>query len=244
MLAQHARRTRLKVGDAAPTKTTLADVVDARLGQHGVDLEKISWDAYRREDGTWRVVATWPSGKATATAVWELDKARQVVYAPRRDGPVPVHRPLHPGARGGARARAQAPGAEPAAGTSPCAAPSSRAGRPRAPTATPSGPAVTRCSPPWSGRCSPRAAPAASSRPAPRWPSPAVPRAMQPSAFDDDRDVPQQVPAVPSLAVLRPRRGPSATDQPGDEPTTEKPRKRAPSWDDVLFGGAPTARDA
>ncbi|WP_344127278.1 septation protein SepH, partial [Luedemannella flava] len=78
MLAQHARRTRMKVGDTVG-KITLAEVVDARLGQHGVDLEKISWDAYRRDDGTWRIVATWPSGKATATAVWELDKARQVV---------------------------------------------------------------------------------------------------------------------------------------------------------------------
>ncbi|HEX8627742.1 MAG TPA: septation protein SepH, partial [Catenuloplanes sp.] len=76
MLAQHARRTRLRTSDkGAP----LAEVVDARLVQHGIDTEKISWDAYRREDGTWRIVATWPSGKATAQAVWELDKARQVV---------------------------------------------------------------------------------------------------------------------------------------------------------------------
>ncbi len=54
-------------------------MVDGRLAQHGVDAEKISWDAYRRDDGTWRIVATWPSGKATAQAVWELDKTRQNV---------------------------------------------------------------------------------------------------------------------------------------------------------------------
>ncbi|WP_162907208.1 septation protein SepH, partial [Allorhizocola rhizosphaerae] len=76
MLAQHARRTRLKTSEKG---TTLADVVDGRLAQHGIDTEKISWDAYRREDGTWRVVATWPSGKATAQAVWELDRNRQSV---------------------------------------------------------------------------------------------------------------------------------------------------------------------
>src|SRR5882672_3937588 len=81
MLAQHARRTRLKTSDKG---ASLAEVVDVRLSQHGVDLEKISWDAYRRDDGTWRVVATWPSGKANATAVWELDKARQLV-APEDD---------------------------------------------------------------------------------------------------------------------------------------------------------------
>src|SRR5256714_12541045 len=76
MLAQHARRTKLR---SAEKNSTLADVVDSRLGQHGVDSEKIAWDAYRRDDGTWRIVATWPSGKATAPAVWELDKTRQSV---------------------------------------------------------------------------------------------------------------------------------------------------------------------
>src|SRR2546423_2364042 len=76
MLAQHARRTKLRT---AERNSTLADVVDSRLGQHGVDAEKIAWDAYRRDDGTWRIVATWPSGKATAQAVWELDKTRQNV---------------------------------------------------------------------------------------------------------------------------------------------------------------------
>jgi hypothetical protein len=81
MLAQHARRTRLKTSErGAP----LSEVVDGRLAQHGIDTEKISWDAYRREDGTWRIIATWPSGKATAQASWDLDKSRQVV-APHDD---------------------------------------------------------------------------------------------------------------------------------------------------------------
>src|SRR4051812_41479948 len=81
MLAQHARRTRLKNSEKG---ATLAEVVDARLSQHGVEMEKVSWDAYRRDDGTWRVVATWPSGKANGTAIWELDKARQLI-APQDD---------------------------------------------------------------------------------------------------------------------------------------------------------------
>src|SRR5512142_1982866 len=76
MLAQHARRTRLKTSDSG---APLAEVVDSRLAQHGIDAEKISWDAFRRDDGTWRIVATWPSGKATAQAIWDLDKGRQVV---------------------------------------------------------------------------------------------------------------------------------------------------------------------
>src|SRR6185369_7041596 len=63
-------------GPVLQERAMLAQIVDARLAQHGVDAEKISWDAYRRDDGTWRVVATWPSGKAIAQAVWELDKTR------------------------------------------------------------------------------------------------------------------------------------------------------------------------
>ncbi|GAA1761309.1 septation protein SepH [Luedemannella helvata] len=242
MLAQHARRTRMKVGDTVG-KITLAEVVDVRLGQHGVDLEKISWDAYRRDDGTWRIVATWPSGKATATAVWELDKARQVVTPHDEmaqylctDRSAPAHEMVRgreparpePG-RGGhepMRAPASEPRREPARpGRDPI-----RAGRdallasldrPLQPTGG------TRSLEPLSTE-------------------PRRPAAVQPSAFEDDRDVPQQVPAVPSLAVLRPRRGPAAGEQPSDDApaAAEKPRKRAPSWDDVLFGGAPTARDA
>src|SRR5689334_12820226 len=88
MLAQHARRTRLKTSDSG---APLAEVVDSRLAQHGIDTEKISWDAFRRDDGTWRIIATWPSGKATAQAIWDLDKGRQVVSPHGRARP---RRPL------------------------------------------------------------------------------------------------------------------------------------------------------
>ena len=142
MLAQHARRTRLKTSDKG---ASLADVVDARLSQHGVDMEKISWDAYRRDDGTWRVVATWPSGKANATAVWELDKARQLVAPARRHGALPVrHRRSEPGLPPRARGR-RAP-ARPRRARADARAARAGAG----PAATRSAPAATRCSPRWS----------------------------------------------------------------------------------------------
>jgi hypothetical protein len=63
------------------------------------------------------------------------------------------------------------------------------------------------------------------------------------SAFDDDADLPKEVPAVPSLAVLRPRRTVGQGQQPSEGDET-KPRKRLPSWDDVLFGGGPAARES
>jgi Protein of unknown function (DUF3071) len=238
MLAQHARRTRLRTSEKG---TTLADVVDGKLAQHGIDTEKISWDAYRRDDGTWRVVATWPSGKATAQAVWELDRNRQAV-APHDDmaqylcadrptavlgqdptvgqGPVERRSGRDIGGHGlpaGAETTRR-PGRDPI-----------RAGRDALIAAMdrPLGPGRGLDAPSDAPRQRPSLAPAASA-------------GGSGSAFDHDPDAPKEVPAVPSLAVLRPRRqAPAEQGSP-----TDKPRKRLPSWDDVLFGGAPAARES
>jgi Protein of unknown function (DUF3071) len=239
MLAQHARRTRLKTSDKG---ATLAEVVDARLSQHGVEMDKISWDAYRRDDGTWRVVATWPSGKSNATAVWELDKARQQV-SPQDDmshylcgsqsnadqhrghevaPPRPDHgghEPMYPGVRG-----AERPTGDPiragrdallASLERPLGAPARRTGALDVPAASIASAAATGEVP--RRRAGGRAA-----------------------MFDDERDTAIDVPAVPSLAVLRPRRTGSEPN-PADR---DRPIKRGPSWDDVLFGAAPAAKDA
>jgi len=239
MLAQHARRTRLKTSEKG---NTLADVVDGRLAQHGIDTEKISWDAYRRDDGTWRIVATWPSGKATAQAVWELDRNRQAV-APHDDMAqyLCAERPT------------AVLGQDPAAGQGPVERRSGRdIGGHGLPTAADPGRRPGR-DPIRAGR---DALIAAMDRPLGTSPGrgldaptdtprqrPAVHAASaggSGSAFDHDPDAPKEVPAVPSLAVLRPRR--QAQTEQGAQ--SDKPRKRLPSWDDVLFGGAPAARES
>jgi len=259
MLAQHARRTRLKTSDSG---APLAEVVDGRLAQHGIDTEKISWDAYRREDGTWRIVATWPSGKATAQAIWDLDKARQVV-TPHDDmaqylcaerptqilGQEPApERGVHE--RGGHGLPGPSRVAEPARGGHGLPAASTDTARPSR-------------DPIRAGR---DALLASLDRPLSQNPGrgldPAPPETRRPvaggaaallgggsgSAFDDDSDLPKEVPAVPSLAVLRPRRtvGQQSGQQQGAaaEADEQKPRKRLPSWDDVLFGGGPAARES
>jgi hypothetical protein len=228
MLAQHARRTRLKTSDKG---ATLADIVDGRLAQHGIDTEKISWDAYRREDGTWRIVATWPSGKATAQAIWELDRNRQQV-APHDDMAqyLCAERPT------------QILGQDPSAGVGPVG----RTGRDIGHGLPGAADASRRPSrdPIRAGR---DALIAAMDRPIGAGPgrgldvpSDAPRQRPAASAFDADPDAPKEVPAVPSLAVLRPRRQPADANA---AQTGDKPRKRLPSWDDVLFGGAPAARE-
>ncbi len=270
MLAQHARRTKLRT---AEKNSTLADVVDSRLGQHGVDAEKIAWDAYRRDDGTWRIVATWPSGKATAQAVWELDKTRQNV-TPYDDmaqylcaeRPMPIlgqdppvadrpGRGLAPPARSetsrgdlgrGGGHEPMRPPAEPAARREPV-----RSGRGLTPERRLTGPAQLPAhdDPIRSGR---DALMASLDRPltaeAPGAPAAGPGELSRPprpgSAFDEDPDAPKEVPAVPSLAVLRPRRTGGSGGPEGPGSGDKPPRKRLPSWDDVLFGSAPAARES
>jgi len=237
MLAQHARRTRLKSSERG---ATLAEIVDPRLSEHDVEMDKVSWDAYRRDDGTWRVIATWPSGKTKATAVWELDKARQLVApyddmahylcgspsqadqhrghevaAPRPDHG--GHEPIFPGAR---------PTRDPI-----------RSGREAllASLERPLGTPTRRAEP------LPVDLPAASVASAAA--TGEVPRRRaggRAAIFEDERDSGMEVPAVPSLAVLRPRR--TGVETPTAD--RDRPVKRGPNWDDILFGAAPAAKDA
>jgi Protein of unknown function (DUF3071) len=238
MLAQHARRTRLKSSDKG---ATLAEVVDVRLIEHGVEMEKISWDAYRRDDGTWRVVATWPSGKTKATAVWELDKARQLV-APLDDMAhylcgSPAEADQHRGHEVGV-ARPDAGGHEPIfPGARPTRDPI-RAGRDAllATLERPLGAPGRRVDP------LPIDLPAASVASAAA--TGEVPRRRaggRAAIFEEEREGAMEVPAVPSLAVLRPRRAAADATPAGDR---DRPVKRGPNWDDILFGAAPAAKDA
>ena len=249
MLAQHARRTKLKTSDKG---ASLAEVVDARLAQHGIDTEKISWDAYRRDDGTWRILASWPSGKATAQAIWELDKPRQLVTphddmaqylcAERptqilgQDPPAPHHAPGEP-ARGG--------GHEPMRPAADTARRESRPGRGLGdPIRSGRDALLATLDRPLEGGPS-RATPAAEpARPAARGGAAALMGSSAGTAFDEDADTAKTIPDVPSLAVLRPRRTAAPTSGATEQGTGDKPRKRLPSWDDVLFGGAPAARES
>jgi hypothetical protein len=253
MLAQHARRTRLRSSEKG---SSLAEVVDGRLAQHGVESEKISWDAYRREDGTWRIVATWPSGKATAQAVWELDKTRQNVH-PYDDmaqylcveRPAPLLGQEPPAERGGHGLPGPSRG-EPSRGhglPGPAEKPRPTRDPLRDPIRAGRDALLATLDRPLGGGRSEPAAPAALAGEPPRRPAVASGGAAAligggpGSAFDDDADAPKEVPAVPSLAVLRPRRT-AAAAEPAEQ--AGKPRKRLPSWDDVLFGTGPAARES
>ncbi|MDM4722232.1 septation protein SepH [Micromonospora sp. WMMA1363] len=257
MLAQHARRTRLRGGEKA---TPLAEVVNGRLAQHGIDAEKISWDAWRRDDGTWRIVATWPSGKATAQAVWDLDKTRQTV-APHDDmaqylcaeRPTPILGQEPAAERGGHGLPGPSRG-EPSRGGHGLPTPAEHTRSGRDPIRAGRDALLASLDRPLGGASGrslgePRTPAALAGSDAPRQRpvgggAAALIGGGPGSAFDDDADTPKEVPAVPSLAVLRPRRTGAAAAAGGTESTEGKPRKRLPSWDDVLFGSGPAARES
>lgn len=62
--------------------STVAEVVLARLADQGVDSLDVSWDAWRRDDGLWTVIVTFPLGVNRHVASWVYDPpARSMVPA-------------------------------------------------------------------------------------------------------------------------------------------------------------------
>jgi hypothetical protein len=65
-----ARRTRIRRSDSAQR---LGAQVEDRLSRQGVDPSATTWDAYRREDGTWWLTLSWRAGKREQRAQWAFD---------------------------------------------------------------------------------------------------------------------------------------------------------------------------
>jgi hypothetical protein len=57
----------------------LGDLVAERLHAEGVDAADIAWDAWRRDDGTWVVIATFPLPPNTHVATWTYDSASRTM---------------------------------------------------------------------------------------------------------------------------------------------------------------------
>ncbi len=57
----------------------LGDLVSERLHAEGVDAADIAWDAWRRDDGTWVVIATFPLPPNTHVATWTYDSSSRTM---------------------------------------------------------------------------------------------------------------------------------------------------------------------
>jgi hypothetical protein len=57
----------------------LGDLVAERLHEQGVDPADIAWDAWRRDDGMWVVIATFPIPPNTHVATWTYDSGSRTM---------------------------------------------------------------------------------------------------------------------------------------------------------------------
>lgn len=222
MLAQAARRSRLATSERGER---MSNVVDVKLGSHGVDPEAVSWDAWRTEDGSWLVQASWSSGKTTARARWKLDRARQTVtpddeMAQFLSTPLPQQVPgledsvSELGMRPGDPVR---PSRDPMHGLRDREDDSSRPDPLRRDRLRE---VLERPLDDMQGRGK---------------------RTSQLGLPGTSSQEQRETPEVPSLAVLRPGKRSAVEDDMNGQPLAaagSKPRNQLPGWDDVLFGTA------
>lgn len=77
-MAREARRAAVRRPTPDGTPPRLGDIVTERLVARGVDVETVTWDAWRRDDGRWLVQLRID---ATTTATWLYDAAGRSVSA-------------------------------------------------------------------------------------------------------------------------------------------------------------------
>ncbi|GAA2106423.1 septation protein SepH [Brevibacterium salitolerans] len=98
-IAHQAGRVLVRPETDAAAPTPLADLALERLKLREVDPETLSWDAWRRADGTWQVELSFEAGSRLRTASWSYsrgsvhaldDEARWLSDAgPTDSGPIP-----------------------------------------------------------------------------------------------------------------------------------------------------------
>ena len=81
-VAAQAREVELRDGAAA---RTVEATVLGTLSEGGVDVDLVEWDAWRREDGRWSLLASWEPVESVAVgataALWIYDPAGRTVVA-------------------------------------------------------------------------------------------------------------------------------------------------------------------
>jgi hypothetical protein len=95
-ISDEARRARARRdGDGA--FVPFGDTVDRRFVAHGIDPATVLWDSFRRPDGSWVVIATWPAGEHERHAHWAFSlAARTVLPADEVGSDLLSDRPLRP----------------------------------------------------------------------------------------------------------------------------------------------------
>ena len=79
-VTDEARRARARRGGDG-LLVPFGELIDSRLGRHGVDPAAVRWDAYRREDGGWTVTSQFSSHERTLLAKFSFALLNRTVSA-------------------------------------------------------------------------------------------------------------------------------------------------------------------
>jgi hypothetical protein len=58
-------------------KSTLNEVVEAKLSPRGVEMKNCEWNAYRNEDGTWQILLEYPTRDGKGNATWRFESTKR-----------------------------------------------------------------------------------------------------------------------------------------------------------------------
>ena len=77
-VAEQARDARVRLSEGSPN-VALQQFMTDRLRLIDSDLEAVTWDAYKSDDGTWQVTGAWRAGDKSGTTRWTFDLPSRTV---------------------------------------------------------------------------------------------------------------------------------------------------------------------
>jgi Protein of unknown function (DUF3071) len=77
-VAEQAREARVRLSEGSPS-VALQLFMNERLRLIDSDLEAVTWDAYKSDDGTWQVTGAWTAGDKSGTTRWTFDLPSRTV---------------------------------------------------------------------------------------------------------------------------------------------------------------------
>jgi hypothetical protein len=71
-VAEQAREARVRLTEGSPT-VALHQFMTDRLRLIDSDIDAVTWDAHRTDDGTWQITGVWRAGGKSGTTRWTFD---------------------------------------------------------------------------------------------------------------------------------------------------------------------------
>ena len=77
-VAEQARDARVRLSEGPPT-VALSSFISERLRLLDTDVDAVTWDAHRTDDGSWLITGAWRAGPKSGTTRWAFDLPSRTV---------------------------------------------------------------------------------------------------------------------------------------------------------------------